>query len=123
MSDDKEGKLFDGGFLRISTIVVLLVLLVIWGLLAFQNWRLLQELAFATQPVVEPAPPQNIVPPAPDPVPAVVKKPAPPAAPKPPSTTTAKRNYTQPEQNLAPPVSVKSDSAPAPVARVVPTDV
>lgn len=50
--------------------------------------------------------------------------PAPGAASKKPATpTTAKRNYTQPEQNVPPSAAAKSDAETAPIARVEPTDV
>lgn len=114
----------DGRVLKVTNIVILLLLLGITALLAVQNWRLKRELASTSEPVVEPMPvPAISAPPAVEPGPVAAKRPAPPAAPKPASTTTAKRNYTQPEQNLTPPVGVKADPAPAPVARVVPTDV
>jgi hypothetical protein len=124
MSDNNTDNRSEGRFLRISTIVVLLVLLAISGLLAFQNWRLLQELASVTQPVATPTPAANLVPPAPEPPPAPVLKPVPVAAAKKPSPpATAKRNYTQPEVVLAPAAPVAADAVPAPVARVYPTDV
>ena len=123
MPEDKANKLLDGRFLKISTLVVLLGLLAISGLLAYQNWRLLREVASTAAPVVTPAPPANIAPAAPEPAPPV-KKPAPVvAARRTPAPSAATGNYTQPEEDLSPPVAVTADLAPAPLARVVPTDV
>src|SRR3990172_307311 len=115
----------DGRVLKVTNIVILLLLLGITALLAVQNWRLKQELASTSEPVAEPMPvPPNAALPAAEPTPPPEKKPSPASASSKPSTpTTVKRNYTQPKQNLTPPVAVKADPAPAPVARVVPTDV
>jgi hypothetical protein len=123
MSSDNPGKLFEGRLFKISTLAALLVLLGISGMLAYQNWRLLQELASAKQPVAEPQPPAIVTPPVSEPASLPVKKPAPAVAGRPSTPKPAPANYTQPEQNLAPPVTVVTHPAPAPVARVVPTDV
>lgn len=111
--------LSEGRFLKIANIIILVLLLGITGLLAIQNWRLRQELASAKAPVVEPVPlpapaalPEN--PPAPAPI-AATKKAASPSA--------AKRNYTQPARDLVPTVAARTEPPPAPLARVVPTDV
>lgn len=109
----------EGRFLKIANIVVLVLLLGITGLLAIQNWRLRQELAATKAPVVEPVPlpaPMALSenPPAPAPIPATKKAP---------SASAAKRNYTQPARDLAPAVAARTVPPPAPIARVIPTDV
>ena len=124
MSGDRVGKWSEDRFIKISTLVVLVALLGIAGLLAYQNWRLLQEFASAPQAVALPAAPASVVPPAAEPVPSPAVNPVPPAAPSKPTTpVAATANYTQPEASFVPPEPVSPVPPAVPVGRVVPTDV
>jgi hypothetical protein len=124
MPEERENKLFEGRFLKVATLVVLLALLGISGLLAYQNWRLFQELTAFDEQAAMPAPAAKVAASAPEPAPPPAKKPAAAVvAPGPSAATKPTGHYTQAQKELSPAVVPVADLEPPPVARVVPTDV
>ncbi|MBI3933795.1 MAG: hypothetical protein HY316_03830 [Acidobacteria bacterium] len=129
MPESSEENKSTGRLLKITNIVILVLLLGVTALLALQNWRLRQELVSARQSAVEraaPPPAASLAPATVAPVIPAEKKPVPApvaAAKKPASPAPAKPNYTQPAKELTPPVAARTEPLPAPVARVMPTDV
>jgi hypothetical protein len=106
------------GSVKIVYLAVLAVLGLTTGFLAWQNWSLKKQIPAPAPPAASapaPAPQAAVVPPsAPEPT-ALPKKRS--AAP------TAKRNYNQAVKELPAAIPAPVLPAPAPVARVEPTDV